>query len=233
MRKWASTRAFRTLNSHTMLLRTLFVAAALLVSPQALPGKATTPQALGITLTLRGDEARKLVLIKEASASQVSLFRSNGGRTHLKFRIEAEGQTYEAIMYQGEWNAADRERLAAGPVDLVGVWGTFANQPSLTVKRVLTQSPQAAPATAAKKPLLKIEAAQINVGSLQKFRSAAQKVHVTYTFTVNGKTYQGVLYAGSWSTPTLDLLRSGRATLYGWWSTYADKPSFVTEKVER
>lgn len=98
---------------------------------------------------------------------------------------------------------------------------------------MLTQAPQAAPATAARKPLLKIAAARINVASLKKFTSAAQKVHVTYTFTVNSKTYQGVLYAGSWSTPTLDLLRSGRATLYGRWSTYADKPSFVTEKVER
>lgn len=133
MRKWASTRAFRTLDSHTMLLRTLFAAAALLSSPQAqaLPGQATTPQALGITLALRGDEARNLVLLKEVRASQISLFRSSGGRTYLKFKIEAEGQAYEAIMYQGEWNAADREQLAAGPVDLVGVWGTFANQPSL------------------------------------------------------------------------------------------------------
>lgn len=198
----------------------------------ALPGRPTTPQALGLTLALSGDEARKLVLIEGAHASQVSTFHSNAGRTHLKFKIEVEGQTYEAIMYEGEWTPADQERLSAGTVHLVGVWGTFANRPSLTVRRVLTRAPQVT-ATAAKKPLLKIVDAQINLASLQKFTSRAQKVHLTYTFNVNGKTYQGVLYAGSWSTPTLDLLRSGRATLYGTWSTYANKPSFVTEKVER
>lgn len=42
-----------------------------------------------------------------------------------------------------------------------------------------------------------------------------------------------MLYAGRWSTRTLDALRSGRATLYGTWGAYEGKPSFVTEKVER
>ncbi|WP_019009575.1 hypothetical protein [Deinococcus aquatilis] len=218
-----------------MLLRAFLLTLALwgTTSASALPGQTTTPQALGITLSLRGDDARNLVVIEGARASGQTLFRSNAGRTHLKFKVAVEGQTYEAIMFDGDWKTADQSQLSAGPVRLVGVWDTFNNQPSLTVKRVLATKTAAPVVTSVSKPLLKIAGAQINLASLQKYTSTAQKVHLSYTFNANGKTYQGVLYAGSWSTPVLAVLRSGRATLYGRWSTFDGKPNFVTERVER
>ncbi|GGK85708.1 hypothetical protein GCM10010844_00280 [Deinococcus radiotolerans] len=181
-------------------------------------------------MSLRGNEAQNLRLLSEARPSQVTVFRSASGRSHLKFNVEVEGKTYAAIMYEGDWTAADQERLKAGSVNLVGLWDTYANQPSFTVKRLLSQAP-ALPSTS--KPLLKIASAQVNVASIKKFTSRNQKVHVTYTFTVNNKTYQGVVYAGDWSSVTLDALRSGKATLFGTWGTFENKPNFITQRVER
>lgn len=199
----------------------------------ALPGQPTSPQALGLTLSLRAGEAAKLVLINGVRVSGVQTYTSAAGRTHLKFSVGTPEGTFDAIMYAGDWTPADRRVLEAGTASVVGVWGTFANRPSLSVKKASASplAPQAGGAATAK--VVRIDQVTVNPASVRKFTSAAQKVHVTYTFSVNGKTYQGVVYAGTWSTGTLDLLRSGAVTLYGTWSSFDGKPSFVTSRVER
>ena len=215
-----------------MSARTLFLIAALLGgASMALPGQATTAQALGGGVNVRANDVGRLVLIERAVPSQVEVFQSRAGHQHLRFKASIDGQTYAAIMYSGDWTPADQARLGAGQVQLVGLWDTYANAPSLTVKKVLGGAPAppaGAPGTA---PLLKIAGAQVHVTNIQKYSSAAQKMHVTYTFAVSGKSYQGVMYAGTWSSTSLSLLRSGRATLYGRWGTYQGKPNFVTERV--
>lgn len=217
-----------------MPARTLLLLAALLGgSSMALPGQATTPQALGVSVNVRANDVGRLVLIQRAVPSQVEVFQSRAGQQHLRFKASIDGQTYAAIMYSGDWTPADQARLGAGQVQLVGLWDTYANAPSLTVKKVLGGATRPVPPAGASgtAPLLKIAGAQIHVANIQKYSSAAQKMHVTYTFAVNGKSYQGVMYAGTWSTPSLSLLRSGGATLYGRWGTYQGKPNFVTERV--
>ena len=138
-----------------------------------------------------------------------------------------------AIMFAGDWTPTDRRALESGSASVAGVWGTFANRPSLTVKKVsdTPMGTQSAPAAAAQ--VVRIDRAAVNPASIGKFTSATQKVHVTYTFTVNGKTYQGVVYAGTWTSATLDALRAGMVTLYGTWSSFEGKPSFVTRRVDR
>lgn len=218
-----------------MHFRALLIAGLLMFSAAAaLPGVSTSPQALGLNLALKSGEVSKLVYINGAQIRNVQPFVSAAGRTHLKFSFTAEGEVHQAIIFAGEWKPADQAQLARGTASLVGVWDSFANQPSLTVKKVsataFSPQGQAAPARA---QVVRIDRAQVNVPSIRKFTSSAQKVHVTYTFTVAGKVYQGVVYAGTWTSATLEALRSGRATLYGTWSTYAGKPSFITTRVDR
>lgn len=85
---------------------------------------------------------------------------------------------------------------------------------------------------ASSKTRLIIRDAQINVGSIQKFTSKAGKVHIQYSFTVAGESYQAIVYSGQWNSTTLSRLRSGRASLIGTWTTYQGRPSFVTEQVQ-
>ena len=215
--------------------RTLLLAAFLLSGAVvALPGQSVSPQALGLNLALRSGEASKLVYINNARISEVSAFTSAAGRSHLKFTLSADGETHQAIIFAGEWKPEDQAILTKGIASLVGVWSTFANQPSLTVKKV-SAAPYAPSATAAAKgnTVVRIDGAQVNVPSVQQFTSAAQKVHVTYTFSAGGKTYQGVVYAGTLTPALLDRLKAGKVTLYGSWSTFDGKPSFVTTRVEK
>ncbi|WP_158590254.1 hypothetical protein [Deinococcus sp. RM] len=214
--------------------RQVFCTALLLLgAASALPGQPTSPQALGVTLALRTGEAAKLVLLNSVRVSGVHTFTSASGRTHLKFTLGTSEGPFDAIMFAGDWTAADRRALESGSASVAGVWGTFANRPSLTVKKVSATPMGTQPVPAAAAQVVRIDRAAVNPTSIGKFTSAAQKVHVTYTFTVNGKTYQGVVYAGTWTSATLDALRAGTVTLYGTWSSFEGKPSFVTRRVDR
>lgn len=202
----------------------------------AFPGRSTTPQALGLSLTLRPAEQAQLVLLEHARISGVEAFHSRSGKDHLRFRIAVEGASYAAIEFDTPYTQSLAAQLQTGPVRLVGVWSSYQGQPSFTVMKVLPQTPPVstvrsqtgeAPAGA----LLRIDAATISVSSIEKYTSAAHKVHVLYSFTVGAKNYRGILYDGTWTSKTLATLRSGHATLYGSWSTYRDQPSFVTTQV--
>lgn len=216
------------------MLKFLTVALSLTAT---LPGVPTTPAQLGTTLNLGRSEAGRLVLIRGAQISGLEQFQSKAGLTHLRFRISAGGASYSAIAYQNDWTPAMRRALESGRVDVAGVWDTFQGAPSFTLKHaVLTGAQAAAPAnttssTGASRDLLRIRSAAITPGSVQKFTARSQARHVSYSFMVDGKSYQGVMYAGTWNSAALEQLRSGRATLYGRWGTFEGRPNFITTQV--
>ena len=202
-----------------------------------LPGTPLSAVQLDATIKLSSDEARRLVLIRGAQISGLEQFQSKAGLTHLRFRVLAGGASYSAIAYQNDWTPATRRALESGHVDAVGVWNTFQGAPSFTLKSAVLAKAQAAvptntvSSTNAPRDLLRIRGAVITPGSVQKFTAKSQAQHVSYTFVAEGKTYQGVLYAGTWNSAALDQLRSGRATLYGRWGTFEGRPNFVTTRV--
>ncbi|MDL2345710.1 hypothetical protein QOL99_16375 [Deinococcus sp. MIMF12] len=197
-----------------------------------LPGVSTTPAQLGTTLKLRSGEASRLVLIRGAQISSLEQFQSKAGLTHLRFRLSSGGRSYSAIAYQNDWTPAMRQSLESGRVDAAGVWDTFQGAPSFTLKHAVAAGTQgAASPNSTSAELLRIRGAVITPGSVQKFTARSQARHVTYTFVAEGKTYQGVMYAGTWNSAALDQLRGGRATLYGRWGTFENRPNFITTRV--
>ena len=207
------------------------------LNASALPGNTTTPQALGLNLALRPEEQSQLVVIENARVSKVEAFRSQAGRDHLRFQISTDGESYPAIKFNTSYTQATAQALEGGPVRLVGIWSSYRGEPSFTVMKVLAQAavrPVAGNQATGNVPagtLLRIDSAVITVASIEKYTSAAHKVHVLYNFKVGAKAYQGVLYDGDWTSKTLNVLRSGHATLYGTWSEYRSQPSFVTKRV--
>lgn len=201
----------------------------------ALPGQSVAPSAAGVAVTrLRGDESDKLVLIKARQITEVAEFTSKSGKKHLKFNF-VSGSQYPAIAFEGNWSAADQAILKQGKADIYGVWGTFNNAPSLTVYRIKSSQAavQAVASTVTASKLLMIRDAKVNSATVDQFTSGAQKTHVTFHFTVNGKDYQGIVYDNYRKSNTSEILRSGRVTLYGTWTTYKGGPSFVVQRVER
>lgn len=198
-----------------------------------LPGQPTTPAQLQATLPLRPSDMSRLVLLRNAAITNLEDFTSASGRRNLRLTITVAGTPYAAVAYQGEWTPALRAALASGQADVAGVWATFQDAPSFTVKFAVPAGRVAAPKTdTASAPLLRIRDARVTPGSVRKFVAQSQATHVTYTFTVGGKAYQGVVYAGVWNSSVLTRPRSGNATLYGRWGTFEGKPNFVTTRVE-
>ncbi|WP_188904856.1 hypothetical protein [Deinococcus aerophilus] len=191
-----------------------------------LPGAPTTPAQLGTSISLRSNEEGRLVLIRGAQTSGVETYKSKSGLTHLRFRLTSGGASYAAIAYENQWTPALRRALEAGRVDAAGVWETFQGAPSFTLKYVV--APLSTATTTAARNLLRIRDAFVPEGSVQKITRAQ---NVTFTFLVGSEIYQGVMYAGSWNSAALDLLLSGRVTLYGHWETFEGRPSFVTTRV--
>lgn len=200
----------------------------------SLPGQATTPQAAGVpNLLMRSDEADKLVFINGVKVGEVEPFTSQAGKKHLRFKMTVAGTTYPAVMFEGDWKPADQTNLAKGNVHLLGVWGTFGDKPSFTAMRVFTQPIKPDPKAPKGPQNVMIRDAQILVSTITEFTSSAKKVHLTYSFTVNGKTYQAIIYSQNRTPEFSKFLRSGKATLYGTWAEYNGKPSFVTERVSK
>ncbi|MFC3860254.1 hypothetical protein ACFOPQ_05685 [Deinococcus antarcticus] len=203
-----------------------------LASAQTLPGQNTTPAAVGVpNLLLRTDERDKLVFINNVKVTRVEAFTSQAGRKHLRFQMNVGGTSYAGVMFDGDWKSSDQVNLQKGNAHLLGFWGKFNDKPSFSAMRVFT-SPIKPNANAPKtEKTLMIRDAQILVPTVAQFTSSSKKVHLTYSFVVNSKTYQAVVYDGDWTPETARQLKTGRATLYGNWAEYNGKPSFVTEKV--
>lgn len=214
------------------------VLAALLILSQvqalSLPGQSTTPAAAGVpNLTLRTDEWDRLVYINSVKVSNVEGFTSQSGRKHLRFQMNVAGASYAGVMFDGDWKASDEVNLKKGVVHLLGVWGEFNNKPSFTAMRVFTTPIKPNPNAAKGPQQVMMRGAQILPNTVAQFTSAAKKVHLTFAFVVNSKTYQGVVYDGDWTPDTAKILKGGKATLYGFWAEYNGKPSFVADRVEK
>lgn len=206
----------------------------LVTSASALPGQATTPQAAGVTnLLLRSDEARKLVFINNVQILDFSPFTSQAGKKHLRFKMSVGGVSYNAVMFEGDWRPQDQAILKKGKAHLLGVWGAFDGKPSFTALRAVSQPITHNPKAAKAPATLVIRNAQILTATVSQFESASKKQHITFSFVTQGKTYQGIVYEGDRSEDTAKLLRSGKVNLYGKWSEYNNKPSFVIERVEK
>lgn len=203
----------------------LFTLLLLSFPASALPGTSVTPQSLN--LNVRSAQASRLVLLSDAHVSQVEAYRSQSGHEHLKFQITVAGVRYGAIEFDTPYSPAVAAGLQRGPVRLIGVWDSYQGEPSFTVLKVLGEPVSSATAGT----LLRIDDAVISLSSIEKYTSAAHKVHVLYRFKVGTSSYQGVIYDGDWTSATLATLRSGHATLYGSWSKYRNQPSFVTRRV--
>lgn len=80
---------------------------------------------------------------------------------------------------------------------------------------------------------VRIDAATVVAGSVEKFVSSKQRTHVRYSFIAEGRAYQAVMFDGDWNSDALNALRHGRVALTGYWSQYKGQPSFVTTRVER
>lgn len=78
-----------------------------------------------------------------------------------------------------------------------------------------------------------MEIRQAVITKVEKFVSRSKKTHIRFEFTVNGKTYKGIFYEGDWNSDHLAALRSGKATLVGYWDTYRGGPSFVAKTARR
>lgn len=200
----------------------------------ALPGKITTPEAAGVPrLLLRSDEAKKLVFINNVKVKNVTPFTSQSGRKHLRFNISIDNTTYAAIMFDGDWKTVDQKILKSGKAHVLGIWTTFKNKPSLTVRKVMKQPIKPNPNAPKKPKMLMLRSVKVLTDSVAEYKSKAQKKHVTFQFIVNQTTYQAIMYERDRTPQKVKILRSGRATLYGSWSRYKGKPSFVTERVEK
>lgn len=215
------------------MLNFLFLALSLTA---ILPGVSTTPAQLGTSINLRSSEVNRLVLIRGVQISGVEDFKSKSGLTHLRFRLTSGSTTYTAIAYQNDWTPEIRRALQSGRVDVAGLWDTFQGVPSFTLKHALVAGRPAPASTPAPRDtstgaLLRIRDAFVPPGNVQKITSRAQARHVTFTFLVGNKSYQGVMYAGTWNSAALDLLRGGRVTLYGRWGTFEGRPNFITTRV--
>jgi hypothetical protein len=89
-----------------------------------------------------------------------------------------------------------------------------------------------ATAEEASEPVL-VEIRQAAITKVEKFISRSKKTHIRFTFKVGGKTYNGIFYEGDWNSDHLAALRSGKATLIGYWDTFMGRPSFVAKSARR
>jgi hypothetical protein len=216
----------------------------------ALPGGQPPAEVLSRAIAtgrVSQNEQARLRWIPSAHAEQVEVFTSSTGRTHVRFLlVNGEREAYRAIMYQGDWTPEDKALLEGGAVGLLGYWESYRGEPSfvavwLTPAEAVTGATAQAspPASAAPRPsttpakpqptLLQIR--QASVSKVEKFISQSKKIHIRFEFVVNGKRYRGIMFEGDWNTDYLNRLRSGKATLIGYWDTYEGSPSFVTKRV--
>lgn len=224
------------------MLRTAFLMFVYLVLSTfvyALPG-AQAPQALinQISSRLRYGEAEKLVFVENADVRHVEAFTSQAENRHYSYLFTISHVTYAAIFFEGDWTTEQTALLESGNVNLVGWWDVYQGEPSFVTKLVLPSSAPEninteASAASSEEKLLKIEDAAID--DLEKFVSKARKMHVRFTFTVPGyaEIYEGIVYEGDWNTDILDVLRSGQATLIGYWDSYEGEPFFVMLRVKQ
>lgn len=187
-------------------------------------------------------QAPDLVWLEGVGVEDLETFTSQADRTHLRFQIVPAGERYSAIMYAFDWGEADRDRLASGRVGLVGLWDEYRGEPSFVVKWVEADAEDAdAPDTASEgtvdvtppsRTLVRIDDAR--PANVDKFVSRALRMHARFTFTVTDDpaTYEGIVYEGDWDTELLDVLRSGQATMTGYWNSDGDEPFFVVQRVD-
>lgn len=77
-----------------------------------------------------------------------------------------------------------------------------------------------------------VEIRQARITQVEKFISRSKKTHFRFEFVVNQKTYRGIMFEGDWNSDHVARLRSGKATLIGYWDTYQGTPSFVAKTVK-
>lgn len=215
-------------------IRCVSLVICLITPASALPGQSTTPEAAGVpSLLMRADERSKLVYINNAQISNVEVFTSKSGNQHLRFNLKADNTTYSGIFFDGDWKKSDQALLSKGKASLLGIWGSFDGKPSFTAMYVAGSPIKPDPKVSNTPKLLFIRDAKVNPATVDQFKSSNNKLHITFTFQANGKSYQGIVFEGIKDESTAKLLRSGRVTLYGTWSEYKNKPSFVVERVEK
>lgn len=77
-----------------------------------------------------------------------------------------------------------------------------------------------------------VEIRQARITKVEKFFSRSKKTHFRFEFVVNQKAYRGIMFEGDWNSDHVARLRSGKATLIGYWDTYQGNPSFVAKTVK-
>ncbi|HEX2864340.1 MAG TPA: hypothetical protein VHN99_07205 [Deinococcales bacterium] len=218
----------------------LILGLAVLPAAAALPG--TKPPASVLAPAARhvrsSSERAKLVWIASARITNVESFTSKAGKKHVGFTLTAGGETHDAIAYQGDWTANDLVQLRTGAAGLVGFWTTYQGQPSFTTKAILKPQgavPSSFAANAEKAPdgtpLKKIAGASIT--NVETFTSQAGKKHLRFRLTVSGKSYAAIIYEGNWDAAMLARLKTGRATLIGYWDKYGNDDSFIVRQVTK
>lgn len=217
----------------------------------ALPGVPPPTEALSQAVSsgrIARSEAPRMTWVAPAKARGTEVFVSSANKTHLRFTLEtAAGESFAAIMYEGDWNGEDRARLDGRELGFLGYWDTYRGQPSfvavwLGAPLMAPAAPQAerpaqtgvaqpqAPAQQAPPPaLLQIEGAAVS--KVEKFVSRDKKTHIRFQFVVGSKTYRGMILERDWTSDHLARLRSGRATLIGYWEPYEGVQTFMTKQV--
>jgi hypothetical protein len=216
-------------------LRILFAFLTLWGIGYALPGVQVSPEmVLAVEDRLREGQDQRLVLVQNAAIDGVNAYRSQAGKTHYRFLLSSEGSSYSAIMFEGDWTEEEVAILRSGRADLIGFWETFQGAPSFTTKLVFASAGEA-PSEQPDRTREYVRVEAESIGGVEPFVSKAQKMHVRFTFSVSGYPgpFEGVVYEGDWDNDLLSTLRSGRATMIGYWDEYQDEPYFVLTRVER
>jgi len=187
-------------------------------------------------------QAPDLVWLENVGVEDLEAFTSQADRTHLRFEIVRAGERYSAIMYAFDWGEVDRNRLASGRVHLVGLWDEYRGEPSFVAKWVEVDAEDAdatdfdseGSVAEAPSPRTLVRIADARPVNVEKFVSRALRMHARFTFMVpdDPATYEGIVYEGDWDTELLDVLRSGYATMIGYWNTDGDEPFFVVQRVD-
>jgi hypothetical protein len=116
-----------------------------------------------------------------------------------------------------------------GPNPTATSWSGPQSRPEAAEKSIFFAQRNPSGSEEDRPPLVEIR--QVRISKVEKFISRSKRTHFRFEFTVNGKRYRGIIFEGDWNSDHLARLRSGKATLIGYWDTHMGNPSFVAKTV--
>lgn len=84
-----------------------------------------------------GGTSRKTVTISPAAITYHKKFVDRKGKTHVRFRFEADGKDSGGIIFEGNWNSDTIAALESKRVSMTGYWKEYKGKPSFVARKIV------------------------------------------------------------------------------------------------